>query len=130
MDLPDLADSTRATLVRWLFTPLAGVPFDDWAEVLARRGPRIAPRYWPRAAFTTAMSLLNSAFARRERRYDRAVDAQRVEAPVFILGHHRSGTTHLWNLLATDERFSTPTVLQSVFPRTFLSFESVVQSWA
>ncbi len=130
MPITDIADSTRASLVRWLFTPLAGVPFDDWRQLLARRGHRIAPRYWPRAAFTTAMSLLNSALVRQERRYDRAIEEGQVEAPLFILGHHRSGTTHLWNLLATDERFSTPTVLQSVFPRTFLSFESSVQSWA
>jgi len=75
------------------------------------------------------MSLLNSAVARRERRHDPAVDAAEVEAPLFILGHHRSGTTHLWNLLAVDERFAHPNVLQAVFPDTFLSFESTVRTW-
>jgi hypothetical protein len=28
---------------------------------------------------------------------------------VFILGHYRSGTTHLHNLLALDPRFAAPT---------------------
>jgi len=127
---PDDADGVRSALMRWLFSPLAGVTLDDWSRLLAERGTHIAPRYWPRTAFTTAMSLLNSAVARRERRFDDAVAATDVEAPLFILGHHRSGTTHLWNLLAVDERFAYPSVLQAVFPHTFLSFESTVQTWA
>jgi len=123
-------ETVRSALMRWVFSPLAGVTVTDWSQLLSRRGTRIDPRYWPRTAFTTAMSLLNSAFAQREKHYREAVANTDVEAPVFILGHHRSGTTHLWNLLAVDERFAYPNVLQAVFPHTFLSFESTVQTWA
>jgi hypothetical protein len=46
-----------------------------------------------------------------------------VQAPLFILGHYRSGTTHLHNLLALDEQFGTPTLFQVLNPHTFLSTE-------
>ena len=50
----------------------------------------------------------------------------RVEAPLFILGHYRSGTTHLHNLLALDPQFAAPTFFQALNPHTFLSTERFV----
>ena len=51
------------------------------------------------------------------------IEAARVEAPLFILGHYRSGTTHLHNLLALDPQFAAPTVFQVLNPHTFLGTE-------
>ncbi len=124
-------DVARLSLARWLFTPLAGVTFGDLARLLGRHGGAISLRYWPRTGFTLAMSLLNSALAGRETRHHaEAMAGVRVRRPVFVLGHHRSGTTHLWNLLSQDPRFAYPTVLQAVFPHTFLTFEGVASGWA
>ena len=47
----------------------------------------------------------------------------RVQTPLFILGHYRSGTTHLHNLLALDPQFAAPTFFQVLNPHTFLSTE-------
>jgi len=124
------ASNVRSALVHWLFSPLAGVTFGNWMQVLRQRGLRVPPRYWPRAAFTMGMSVLNSAVARRERRYKSAVEDVEVEAPVFVIGHHRSGTTHLWKLLATDDRFSYPSLTETLFPHTFLTFEPIAQALA
>jgi len=120
----------RSGLARWVFSPLAGVKAEEWADLLRHRGPSISPRYWPRTAFTTAMSLLNSVLARQERQFDDAVAAAEVEAPLFILGHHRSGTTHLRKLLSTDDRFVSPTMTEVLFPNTFLTFEPIAQTLA
>ena len=46
-----------------------------------------------------------------------------VHAPLFILGHYRSGTTHLHNLLALDPQFAAPTFFQVLNPHTFLTNE-------
>ena len=43
--------------------------------------------------------------------------------PLFVLGHWRSGTTHLHNLLAVDERFAFPNNYQALFPHALLSME-------
>jgi hypothetical protein len=62
--------------------------------------------------------------------YEACRNAARLEGvaippPLFVLGHWRSGTTHLHNLLTVDERFAFPNNYQSLYPRTFLSTEAV-----
>ncbi len=129
---PDaISEATRLGLARWLFSPLAGVTFGDWVRILGRYGASIPPKYWPRTAFTLMMSGLNSPLAWWEdRRYRTTIEAVRVARPVFVLGHYRSGTTHLWNLLAIDGQFAYPTVLQGVFPHTFLTMEKALYAGA
>lgn len=43
--------------------------------------------------------------------------------PVFILGHWRSGTTHLHNLLTVDRAYHTPNTFQVAFPHAFMYSE-------
>jgi len=121
----DQSQKRRLFLARWLFSPLAGVTLGHWWHILRT----IPPRYWPRTLFTTAMAAMNSVLGRRENT-DYLDDSYRVEEPIFILGHHRSGTTHLWKLLATDDTFIHPTVTETIFPSTLLTFESVASRWA
>ncbi|MBK8093462.1 MAG: sulfotransferase [Verrucomicrobiaceae bacterium] len=53
--------------------------------------------------------------------YDRAIRAHQLSAPpIFIIGHARSGTTHLHNLLALDPRFAFISYLQTSLPRQFM----------
>ncbi len=103
---------------------LEGVTFGDWVRLLRRERFRISPWRWPRAVWITGMSLGNSVLARRvERRWGAAIRATNVEAPVFILGHYRSGTTYLHELLSLDPRFASPSRFQTFNPRTFLNSE-------
>lgn len=44
-----------------------------------------------------------------------------TESPIFILGHWRSGTTHLHNLLCKDPQMGYTTTFQSVFPDTLFN---------
>ncbi|MEX0741906.1 MAG: sulfotransferase, partial [Phycisphaeraceae bacterium] len=46
--------------------------------------------------------------------------------PIFILGHWRSGTTHLHNLLTLDDRLTSPTTYQVVNPFSFMSTQRVL----
>ncbi|MGF1476146.1 MAG: sulfotransferase [Geminicoccaceae bacterium] len=125
------SDAWRLWLASWVFTPLAGVTLGDWLGVLRRHGTDIPPRYWARTLFTTLMAAMNSVLARLEkRRCGERLGAVQVRRPVFIIGHHRSGTTHLWNLMAQDPRTASPTVLQAVFPHSFLTFERLAERWA
>ncbi len=110
----------RLMLARTLVHPFEGITSGDWLRLLRRERFRVDPACWPRAAWITAMSLWNSAAARAvERRFGAAVAATRVEAPVFILGHYRSGTTYLHELMSLDPRFSSPNRYQTFNPRTF-----------
>jgi hypothetical protein len=51
---------------------------------------------------------------------------QDTQAPLFVLGHARSGTTLLHSLLAQDvNRFATCSTFCAGFPDAFLSFETM-----
>lgn len=116
----------RLLLAMTLVHPLEGITFGDWLRLLRKERFRISPICWPRAGWLTGMSLWNSLAARSvERRFGPAIRTTRVEAPVFILGHYRSGTTHLHELLSHDTRFASPNRYQTFNPRTFLG----TQSW-
>lgn len=106
---------------------LAGITAGDWWQLLRENDFAVDPVYWHRAAFISLASLMNSAARRREeRRYDGAVAGTKVTAPLFVLGHWRTGTTHLHNLLAQDtDQFAFANTYQVVNPRTFLSTEDV-----
>jgi hypothetical protein len=56
-------------------------------------------------------------------RFARKVEAAKVPDPLFLLGHWRSGTTHLHNLFSLDRRFAYLNVLQTFLPHTFLAAE-------
>lgn len=115
----------RLFLAQTLVHTLEGITFGDWIRLLRHEHYRISPLRWPRALWLTGMSLWNSFAAQRvEQRFGTAIDATRVEAPVFILGHYRSGTTFLHELLAVDPRFASPNRFQTFNPRTFLGTES------
>ncbi len=107
---------------------LGGITFGDWMKTLWRWRRRfaVAPTRWPRALAITAQSLQNSILRRYEGwRYGRELEGITVESPLFVLGHWRSGTTYLHNLLAIDRRFAFPNTYQFSFPHIFLSTEAI-----
>lgn len=115
----------RDTFLRW-FGPgmLGGITFGDWVRLLRDNRFGVHPRHLNRAMAVTAQSLQNSVMKRVEDvRYGAAVGGAAVSPPVFVLGHWRSGTTHLHNLLAVDGRFAFPNNYQALFPHAMLSME-------
>lgn len=109
---------------RWLISNLMGLTLDRWFAVLADNRFSIGPRYWSRAAVISLLSFFNSAASVVERvRYGPAIAAADPLPPIFILGHWRSGTTLLHNLLALDERFAAPNLFETMFPNGFMVTE-------
>ena len=47
--------------------------------------------------------------------------------PIFIIGHYRSGTTYLHNLMAKDPQFAFPTMFDVAFPHACLSSEDILK---
>jgi hypothetical protein len=100
---------------------MRGVSFGDWLRALSDNGFRVPPRYWPKAAWTTLLSLGNTPLRWLEAAlYGRRVASVDVPPPLFVLGHARSGTTFLRRLLAVDSRFACPTFSQVSHPHDFL----------
>lgn len=114
----------KSFIARHVFLPLEGMTLGEWWRLLRRHRFAVDPPHWPRALVQTALSASNSVNSWVEtRRFGRRIGATRVESPLFVLGHYRSGTTHLHNLLALDPGFAAPTFFQVLNPHTFLTTE-------
>jgi hypothetical protein len=101
---------------------LAGFSLPDWIRFLHRNKWQIDGRYLPRASYTTLRTAVTSGIKLFEDCIDLAgVDEAAWRKPVFIIGLPRSGTTHLFNLLARDTRFGFPTRFDVFNPHTFLT---------
>src|SRR5208283_3663984 len=116
----------RLFLFRHVLCFLGGSTSGDWLRLLRANCFDVAPRYWPRAGLITFGSLANSLHRRNEARlYGAAVASQTIQPPLFILGHWRTGTTHLHNLFAVDRQFAFPNNYQVCYPSTFLTTEAL-----
>jgi len=93
---------------------------DVWLPRLWRARFRVGLKYLPRLAAVLCFSAFNTLLSLPERIVLAVVlRRRRVPDPVFIVGVHRSGTTHLHNLLALDAQFCTPRAYQIMNPAGF-----------
>lgn len=101
--------------------PLFGADFLTLMRLLTRHGP-LPPRVWPLAAACVAASLGRAPFSLLETILVKADLDRHVDhpPPVIIVGHWRSGTTHLFNLLSRDPAFAWPDPFASGLPWDFL----------
>ena len=104
---------------------LYGLTLGRWWGLLRENRFHVSPAYWHRAAVVTALAAFNSWESWREdvEFGEQVARAELVGPPFFILGHFRSGTTHLHNLIARDPQLGTPSTYQAVAPFTFLRTE-------
>jgi len=89
-----------------LFHPLSGSDPATLLAVLRRNGP-VPARYWGRVGLALSASLARSPFSLIERGLAPLMHRRTTEMqpPIFIVGHWRSGTTHLYNTMAAAGRF-------------------------
>lgn len=96
-----------------VFHPLCGADPLTLAALVLRRGPPSLAGL-PTFAIACAISLIRLPFTVLDQALG-AASARPIAPPVFIVGHPRSGTTHLHNLMAASGVFSTvPPVLAAM----------------
>lgn len=106
---------------------LRGITAKDWLRLARENRFAIDRKYMDRAWALTILSLRNSWFKRREdQRFHRQVAEATIHPPIFILGHWRSGTTLVHDLLTLDEQFAYPNLFQVANPHTCLTLEQEV----
>ena len=101
---------------------LAGGSFRNWMHLVAANGG-VDWRYWIRSLYVSIVALLGAPFRAYENaRFGARIAATPVrEAPIFILGHWRSGTTHVMRLIARDPAFAVVTFIHTMIPGLYLS---------
>ena len=109
---------------------LSGIGLSDWLGLLREHWQDIELSRLPRLTAITMQSLKNSAFSIVERkRFDEKIRDVLIHPPLFVLGHWRSGTTHLHQLISQDSRFGFPNSYQTAFPSIFLTREAAEVRW-
>jgi len=104
-----------------LAQPCLLAPLDLWLSRLHQARWRIGWKYLPKLAFTLSVSAVNTLLSLPERLLLPWLLRNRpIPDPIFIVGVHRSGTTHLHNLLSLDRRLATPRLYQVLNPHGFL----------
>ena len=107
----------------------------DWHTYrIITSGKEIDKGFRLKHGLTTAVCRLLSIFAPiQEYRYKKLLaDKPLEQAPVFILGHWRSGTTFVHNVLSCDKHFAYNTTYQTVFPHLMMfgqPFFKKTMSW-
>lgn len=105
---------------------LCGITWRDWRSLLQANDFDVDSSYSLRTLSTTLSSIFNSFHCWKESRtHGLQVANVRIKPPLFVLGHWRTGTTHLHNLLTVDDRFAFPNYYQAAYPHHFLSTESL-----
>ena len=96
-----------------------------WFGLLRSGGFRVHPTRIPMAIGITAAGPFNTAMYLTQRAlFGRKLAAAELHGPpVFIVGHWRSGTTLLHELMVRDERLSSPSTYQCFAPHHFLVSE-------
>ena len=108
-----------------------GMRATTWFSHLATNHFDVSLSKVPTVASITGVSFFNSALAAIDRLvYGRRVSRVQLKAaPLFILGHWRSGTTFLHELLIRDPAHTFPSTYQCFAPHHFVFTESWITPW-
>jgi hypothetical protein len=117
---------------QWSPRFMEGTDAITWAKVLWRNRFAVHPNYWYIAAFVSASSTLNMVLRWLQHGlYGERVARTRIDkAPVFVIGHWRTGTTLLHELLARDTQFGYPDFFSCSNPNHSLLSERFFKRYA
>lgn len=108
-----------------------GMRLSTWLRLLWRNRCDVSPSRWPMAATITGFSALNTfASVFDEALYGHRVRQTKLAAPpLFVVGHWRSGTTLLHEMLVLDSRHTCPNTYECFAPHHFLWTEWWLTPW-
>ena len=99
-----------------------GMTPSAWFHLLIRNRFAVTPRRWAMAVLISLLSFVNALFWLLQKLwFGRTIAATQIQDdPIFVIGHWRSGTTLLHELLVLDERYTYPDTYDCFAPNHFL----------
>jgi omega-hydroxy-beta-dihydromenaquinone-9 sulfotransferase len=115
----------------WMPRMWQGCDFFAWLTLLFRNRVAVHPRQLYIAVIITLVSFINTLLGLlQDAMFSRAVRNTKIEQPpIFLLGHWRTGTTLLHELMICDQRFGYPTTYACAEPNHFLLTERLFSRW-
>ena len=126
------ADETGSKARPWHLRVWHGMTVSAWFSMLARNRFAVSPWRAVRIVTVSLASLNNSLLALVQHLLlGRRIARTRIhQSPIFVIGHWRSGTTLLHELLALDDRHTYPDTYACLAPSHFLISRYVYAWWA
>ena len=123
-------EELRTKTIIFTETPVAGYTLTNIFHLLKQNKFRISFQYLPRFVYNTIVSSIMAPFRIQERKkFDTKIMNTTISHhPLFILGHWRSGTTYLHNILSLDKKLGYFTTFQAYLPGVFLAYEKLFKS--
>ena len=111
----------------WMPHLWQGCNLASWLRLLGRNHFAVQPPYWYIAAIATGSSVLHETLRGLQYAWfgDKIDRTPIPHAPLFIIGHWRTGTTLLHELLILDDRHTSPNTYQCLAPHHFLLTEQL-----
>jgi len=108
-----------------------GFDFFGWLRLLARNRFAVEPPFWHIAGIATGLSLGHTVLRWAQDRLlgDRIAATPIPDHPIFVIGHWRTGTTLLHELLIRDDRFSYPDTYACLEPNHTLLTEAAIKTY-
>lgn len=109
----------------------SGANFRGLVRILNANRWRVSPSHWPGCCIDLTFASGNSGLGAIQSLLFSS-QLKRVEIqedPVFVIGHWRTGTTLLHELLALDPRHTSPTNYQCFVPGHFLVTDRLIKPW-
>ena len=109
-----------------------GIDFCAWLRLLVRNRFGVSLAKVPLAMLITLVAMLNTCLRWFEQFwYGSAVRKMEIrDDPLFVIGHWRTGTTMLHELLSLDSRNRCPSTYESLSPNHFLLTERLAHRFA
>ena len=107
-----------------------GMRMKTWFGLLARNRFHVSPTRVPMAMLNSGICCANSGLALMQQLFfgRKIAECKLADDPIFILGHWRTGTTWLHELMVLDERHAYPTTYECLTASHFL-FSKPLTSW-
>jgi hypothetical protein len=109
------------------YEPLAGSSLINLLRLCSQNNFMVSPRYIPRMLYATVMSSIIAPFRLKEHLQFNVKIRQTAltHSPLFIIGHWRSGTTYVHNILSLDTSFGYCSTFTATIPGVFLGSEKM-----
>ncbi len=107
---------------------MIGYRFFKWLKLLFFNGFNIRLKHVPKVMTITFINFLLYPFVLNEHFKDRRriKQTQILKDPIFIVGHWRTGTTHLHKMLALDKQFDFISLTETAFPHLILGQSKIL----
>ena len=102
---------------------IAGMRLSRFIKLIMKNGMSLYPKYLVRFLFLLQNGVWASIFYRKEKKlYAAKIKKHQLpDNPIIIIGHWRTGSTFLHQLLALDDHLVTANVFQASIPDSFLT---------